>query len=72
MERVRCKLASVNNGNRQMVDILTAVLTDGLPAVETACAERSPAVVHSDDVVLNTLPVSAIQARRPRSSRRLR
>jgi hypothetical protein len=25
--------------NRQMVDILTAVLADGLPAVEAACAE---------------------------------
>ena len=38
MERVRRKLASVDDGNRQMVDILTAVPTDGLP-VETACAE---------------------------------
>ena len=34
MERVRRKLASVDDGNRQMVDILTAVLTDGLPAVD--------------------------------------
>jgi hypothetical protein len=32
MERVRRKLAGVNDGNRQMVDILTAVLSDGLPA----------------------------------------
>jgi hypothetical protein len=32
MERVRRKLASADGGNRQMVDILTAVLTDGLPA----------------------------------------
>jgi hypothetical protein len=31
MERVRRKLAGVDDGNRQMVDILTAVLTDGLP-----------------------------------------
>ena len=30
MERVRRKLASADDGNRQMVDILTAVLTDGL------------------------------------------
>jgi hypothetical protein len=29
MERVRRKLASIDEGNRQMVDILTAVLTDG-------------------------------------------
>jgi hypothetical protein len=31
MERVRRKLTGVDDGNRQMVDILTAVLTDGLP-----------------------------------------
>jgi hypothetical protein len=36
MERVRRKLAGVDEGNRQMVDILNAVLTDGLPAVEAA------------------------------------
>lgn len=42
IERIRRKLASTDNGNRQMVDILTAVLTDGLPAV-TACAKRSVA-----------------------------
>ena len=39
MERVRRKLAGAADGNRQMVDILTAVLTDGLPAVEGGCAE---------------------------------
>ena len=55
MERVRRKLASVNDGNRQMVNILTAVLTDGLPAVETACAEAIAQGVHSADVVLNIL-----------------
>jgi hypothetical protein len=37
MERVRRKLAGVDDGNRQMVDILTAVLTDGLPAVTHHC-----------------------------------
>lgn len=36
-----------------MVDILDAVLTDGLPAVEAACAEALG--VHSADVVLNIL-----------------
>jgi hypothetical protein len=30
MERVRRRLAGVDDGNRQMVDILTAVVTDGL------------------------------------------
>ena len=39
IERVRRKLTSADDGNRQMVDILNAVLTDGLPAVEAACAE---------------------------------
>ena len=55
MERVRRKLAGANDGNRQMVDILSAVLTDGLPAVEVACAEAIAHGVHSADVVLNIL-----------------
>src|ERR1700726_3325678 len=55
MERVRRKLAGADDGNRQMVDILTAVLTDGLPAVEAACAEAIVHGVHSADVVLNIL-----------------
>src|SRR6202166_1282307 len=55
MERVRRKLTSADDGNRQMVDILTAVLTDGLPAVEVACAEAIAHGVHSADVVLNIL-----------------
>ena len=38
-----------------MVDILTAVLSDGLPAVEAACAEALREGVHSADVVLNIL-----------------
>jgi transposase len=46
MERVRRKLAGADDGNRQMVDILATVLTDGLPAVDAACAaalaERRP------------------------------
>ena len=55
MERVRRKLAGADEGNRQMVDILTAVLTDGLPAVEAACAEAIAHGVHSADVILNIL-----------------
>jgi hypothetical protein len=55
MERVRRRLAGVDDGNRQMVDILTAVLTDGLQAVEAACAEAIAQNVHSADVVLNIL-----------------
>ena len=55
MERVRRKLVGADDGNRQMVGILTAVLTDGLPAVEAACAEAIGHGVHSADVVLNIL-----------------
>jgi transposase len=55
MERIRRKLAGADDGNRQMVNILTAVLTDGLPAVEAACAEAIVQGVHSADVVLNIL-----------------
>jgi len=38
-----------------MVDTLNAVLTDGLPAVEAACAEALGHGVHSAHVVLNIL-----------------
>jgi hypothetical protein len=38
-----------------MVKILTAVLSDGLAAVEAACAEAPEEGVHSADVVLNIL-----------------
>jgi len=38
-----------------MVDILSAVLTDGLPAVEAACAEALSNGVHSADVIINIL-----------------
>jgi len=55
IERIRRRLASTDDGNRQMVDILNAVLTDGLPAVEVACAEALSHSVHSADVVLNIL-----------------
>ena len=53
MERVRRKLTGADDGNRQMVDILTAVLIDGLPAVEAACTEALAEGVHSADVILN-------------------
>lgn len=55
LERVRRKLAGSADGDRQMVDILTAVLSDGLAAVEAACAEALREGVHSADVVLNIL-----------------
>ena len=55
LDRVRRKLAGSNDGDRQMVDILAAVLDDGLVAVEAACAEALGEGVHSADVVLNIL-----------------
>ena len=55
LERVRRKLAGAADGDRQMVDILTAVLSDGLPAVEAACHEALGANVHSAGVILNIL-----------------
>ena len=55
MERVRRKLAAAEDGDRQMVDLLTAVLTDGLVAVEAACAQALRDGVHSSDVILNIL-----------------
>jgi transposase len=68
LERVRPKLRGSDDGDRQMVKILSAVLMDGLAAVEAACAEALADGVHSADVVLNILsrrlepdPVPAIR-----------
>src|SRR5947199_7066333 len=55
LERLRRKLQGSDDGDRQMVKVLSAVLTDGLAAVEAACAEALAQGVHSADVVLNIL-----------------
>jgi transposase len=55
LERVRRRLKGSDDGDRQMVKILSAVLSDGLAAVEAACAEALAGGVHSADVVLNIL-----------------
>ena len=55
LERVRRKLAAAEDGDRQMVDILAAVLSDGLPAVELACSEALRNGVHAASVILNIL-----------------
>jgi hypothetical protein len=55
LERVRRKLRGSNDGNRQMVKVLAAVLTDGLSTVEAACAEALEQGTHSADVILNIL-----------------
>ena len=70
LDRVRRKLAAAQDGDRQMVDILTTVLSDGLPAVEAACAEALKQGVHSADVILNILarrrePAAAITIMTP-------
>jgi transposase len=55
LERVRRRLTGSDDGDRQMVKILAAVLSDGLAAVEAACAEALAGGIHSADVVLNVL-----------------
>ena len=65
LERLRRKLQGSDDGDRQMVKVLSAVLTDGLAAVETACAEALADGVHSADVVLNILSVRQADAHDP-------
>ncbi len=55
LAKVRRKLAGSDDGDRQMVKVLTAVLTDGLQAVEAACAEALTAGLAGADVILNAL-----------------
>src|SRR5690606_19215257 len=55
LDRVRRRLARLGDGDRQMVSILSAVLSDGMPAVEAACAEALRDGTCSADVVLNIL-----------------
>jgi transposase len=55
LERVRRKLRGSDDGDRQMVAILSAVLEDGLAAVEAACAEALAEGVCSASVILNSL-----------------
>jgi hypothetical protein len=56
LERVRRRLKGSDDGDRQMVKVLSAVLTDGLIAVEAACAEALAGGVNSADVVLMSTP----------------
>ena len=55
LRRVQRKLERQPGGDRQMVDILGAVLSDGIDAVEAACSEALANNVHSAGVVLNIL-----------------
>jgi hypothetical protein len=48
-------LRGSDDGDRQMVKVLAAVLTDGLSSVDAACAEALGQGVHSADVIINIL-----------------
>ena len=53
--RLRTRLSGRDDGDRQIVRILAAVLEDGMEAVEAACAEALADGTCSADVVLNIL-----------------
>jgi hypothetical protein len=55
MERIRRRLKSMHDGDRQMVEILSAVLTDGIGAVDAACQEALDHGVCSSAVIVNIL-----------------
>jgi hypothetical protein len=55
IERVRRKLRGSSDGDRQMVAILSAVLSDGFEPVEAACAEALESGVCSASVIINIL-----------------
>jgi hypothetical protein len=55
IERVRRRLAGHADGDRQMVGILAAMTSDGIEAVEAACAEALGGGPVSRDIVLNIL-----------------
>jgi hypothetical protein len=55
LARVRAKLRSHADGDRQFVKVLGGVLDHGLDAVEAACAEALEAGIASGDVILTVL-----------------
>ena len=69
--RLRTRLSAHDDGDRQFVKVLAAVLEDGLEAVEAACAEALACGACSADVVLNIL-ARRCSRRRRRPSRRPR
>lgn len=52
---MRRKPKAADDGARQMVTILTCVLTDGISAVEAACQEALDQGVSSAEMILNIL-----------------
>jgi transposase len=74
LEGVRRRLEGSDDGDRQMVAILSAVLTEGLGSVDAACVEALEQGVHSADVVLNILarrrdPAPAVSIMAPEALR---
>ena len=55
LAQLRRKLGSGDEADRRFVRVLSAVLTDGLEAVEEAIREAIDAGAASDDVILNIL-----------------
>jgi len=55
LARLRRKLGTGDEADRRFVRVLSAVLTDGLEAVEAAIREALDAGAASDDVILNIL-----------------
>lgn len=55
IRRVQRKLGKVPNGDRQMVQILSMIPTDGLDAVDAACAEALNEGAPAASVIINIL-----------------
>jgi hypothetical protein len=55
MAAIRRKLKGSDDGDRQIVQILTCMRDDGLQAVEAACREALDHGVHSAPVIINIL-----------------
>jgi len=55
IRRVQRKLGKAPNGDRQMVQILSMIPTDGVDAVEAACAEALKEGAPAASVVINIL-----------------
>jgi predicted DNA-binding transcriptional regulator AlpA len=58
IERVRRRLGSHTDGDRPVVGILTAIISDGIEAVEAACAEALGHGPGSSSNNVRTLPLS--------------
>ena len=65
LTRLRARLAGHDDGDRQFVTVLTAVLEDGSEAVEAACAEALGCGACSADIV-RSARVDARRAQHPR------